>query len=55
VNVYSSRDLVLASVGRLHEVFSGAGFGGMAGLNAVGVHGVEDIDISEIVGGKAKI
>ncbi|CCO32183.1 putative membrane protein F35D11,3 [Rhizoctonia solani AG-1 IB] len=51
VNVYSSRDLVLASVGRLHEVFSGAGFGGMAGLNAVSVHGVEDIDISEIVGG----
>ncbi|CEL53296.1 putative membrane protein F35D11,3 OS=Caenorhabditis elegans GN=F35D11.3 PE=3 SV=2 [Rhizoctonia solani AG-1 IB] len=51
VNVYSSRDLVLASVGRLHEVFSGAGFGGMAGLNAVSVYGVEDIDISEIVGG----
>ncbi|CAE6451340.1 unnamed protein product [Rhizoctonia solani] len=51
VNVYSSRDFVLASVGRLHEVFSGAGFGGMAGLNAVNVHGVEDIDMSEIVGG----
>ncbi|CAE6402805.1 unnamed protein product [Rhizoctonia solani] len=51
VNVYSSRDLVLASVGRLHEVFSGSGFGGMAGLNAVNIHGVEDIDMSEIVGG----
>ncbi|CUA75607.1 putative membrane protein C6F6,13c [Schizosaccharomyces pombe 972h-] [Rhizoctonia solani] len=51
VNVYSSRDFVLASVGRLHEVFSGAGFGGMAGLNAVNVHGVEDVDMSEIVGG----
>ncbi|KAG8738879.1 hypothetical protein FRC11_001062, partial [Ceratobasidium sp. 423] len=51
VNVYSSRDFVLASVGRLHEVFSGAGFGGMAGLNAMNVHGVEDIDMSEIVGG----
>ncbi|CAE6431108.1 unnamed protein product [Rhizoctonia solani] len=51
VNVYSSRDFVLASVGRLHEVFSGAGFGGMAGLNAVNVNGVEDIDMSEIIGG----
>ncbi|KAJ1301256.1 hypothetical protein OPQ81_003664 [Rhizoctonia solani] len=51
VNVYSSRDFVLASVGRLHEVFSGAGFGGMAGLNAVNVHGVEDVDMSEIIGG----
>ncbi|KAF8684997.1 hypothetical protein RHS04_01055 [Rhizoctonia solani] len=55
VNVYSSRDLVLASVGRLHEVFSGAGFGGMAGLNAVNAHGVEDIDMSEIVGGHLDI
>ncbi|CAE6402826.1 unnamed protein product [Rhizoctonia solani] len=51
VNVYSSQDFVLASVGRLHEVVNGAGFGGMAGLNAVGVHGIEDIDMSEIVGG----
>ncbi|CAE6410300.1 unnamed protein product [Rhizoctonia solani] len=51
VNVYSSQDFILASVGRLHEVFSGAVFGGMAGLNAVDVHGVEDVDMSEIVGG----
>lgn len=35
----------------MHEVVSGAGFGGMAGLNAVGMNGVEDIDISEFVGG----
>ena len=52
VNAYSSRDFVLAGVGRLHEVVSGAGFGGMAGLNAVEMHGVEDIDVSELVGGK---
>ncbi|KAH7337457.1 hypothetical protein B0J17DRAFT_428691 [Rhizoctonia solani] len=52
VNVYSTRDFVLASVGRLHEVFSGSGFGGMAGLNAVNVNGVEDVDMSEIIGGK---
>ncbi|ELU42912.1 hypothetical protein AG1IA_03058 [Rhizoctonia solani AG-1 IA] len=52
VNVHNSKDFVLASVGRLHEVVSGAGFGGMAGLNAVNVHGVEDVDMSEIVGGK---
>ncbi|KAG8711056.1 hypothetical protein FRC08_016376, partial [Ceratobasidium sp. 394] len=51
VNAYSSRDFVLAGVGRLHEVVSGAGFGGMAGLNAVQVHGVEDINVSELVGG----
>ncbi|QRW26052.1 membrane protein [Rhizoctonia solani] len=51
VNVHNSKDFVLASVGRLHEVVSGAGFGGMAGLNAVNVHGVEDVDMSEIVGG----
>ncbi|QRV99001.1 membrane protein [Ceratobasidium sp. AG-Ba] len=51
VNAYSSRDFVLAGVGRLHEVVSGGGFGGMAGLNAVKIHGIEDIDISEIVGG----
>jgi hypothetical protein len=50
--VYSSQDFVLASVGRLHEVVSGAGFGDMAGLNQVNVHGVEDVDMSEIVGGK---
>lgn len=51
VNAYSSRDFVLAGVGRLHEVVSGGGFGGMAGLNAVEVNGVEDVDISETVGG----
>jgi len=51
VNAYSSRDFVLAGVGRLHEVVSGAGFGGMAGLNAVEMHGVEDIDVSDLVGG----
>lgn len=51
VNAYSSRDFVLAGVGRLHEVVSGAGFGGMAGLNAVEMHGVEDVDVSELVGG----
>ncbi|KAG9098870.1 hypothetical protein FRC06_005894, partial [Ceratobasidium sp. 370] len=50
VNAYSSRDFVLAGVGRLHEVVSGGGFGGMAGLNAVQVHGVEDINVSELVG-----
>ncbi|KAG8721781.1 hypothetical protein FRC09_007370, partial [Ceratobasidium sp. 395] len=46
-----SKDFVLAGVGRLHEVVSGAGFGGMAGLNAVQANGVEDIDVSELVGG----
>ncbi|KAF8607383.1 DUF726-domain-containing protein [Ceratobasidium sp. AG-I] len=51
VNAYSTRDFVLAGVGRLHEVVSGAGFGGMAGLNAVEMHGVEDIDVSELVAG----
>lgn len=51
VNVFSSKDFVLAGVGRLHEVVSGAGFGGMAGLNAVKTHGVEDVDVSEIVEG----
>lgn len=44
---------MLAGVGRLHEVVSGAGFGGMAGLNAVKTQGIEDVDVSEIVGGKA--
>lgn len=51
VNVFSSKDFVLAGVGRLHEVVSGAGFGGMAGLNAVKTQGIEDVDVSEIVGG----
>ncbi|KAB5592974.1 membrane protein [Ceratobasidium theobromae] len=51
VNVYSSRDFVLAGVGRLHEVISGAGFGGMAGLNAVNIPGIEDVNVSGIVEG----
>jgi hypothetical protein len=54
VNAYSSRDFVLAGVGRLHEVLGGAVFGGMAGLNAVNMRGVEDVDVSDIVGGKSK-
>ncbi|KAG9121377.1 hypothetical protein FRC07_002689 [Ceratobasidium sp. 392] len=51
VNAYSTRDFVLAGVGRLHEVVSGAGFGGMAGLNAVHITGVDDVNVSELVGG----
>lgn len=55
MNVYSSRDFVLAGVGRLHEVISGAGFGGMAGLNAVNIPGIEDVNVSGIVEGRSGV
>jgi len=53
VNAYCKRDMVLAGVGRLHEVFGGANLGAMAGLepSSKEVPGIENVDLGNIVEG----
>ncbi|KZW03410.1 DUF726-domain-containing protein [Exidia glandulosa HHB12029] len=51
VNAWCKSDLVLATVGRLHEVVGGARFKPSMGLGVVMVEGVEDIDIGDIIEG----
>lgn len=51
VNAYCTTDLVLAGVGRLHEVLGGGGWSDMAGLRPVEREGIEDIDLSDVVEG----
>ncbi|EJD46374.1 DUF726-domain-containing protein [Auricularia subglabra TFB-10046 SS5] len=50
VNAYCASDLVLATVGRLHEVVGGGlrgQYGSVMGLAPCGVEGVEDVDLGE--------
>lgn len=56
VNGWSGRDMVLASVVRLHEVVGKVGEGrvdggAVAGLGKVEVEGVEDVDLSGVLDG----
>lgn len=50
---YCKSDLVLAGVGRLHEVLGGAHLGGMAGLEATpnDVIGIENVDLKDTLEG----
>jgi len=54
VNAYCTSDLVLAGIGRLHEVIGGGRTTSLAGLAAVNESqlGIEDIDVTEVVDGK---
>lgn len=52
MNAYCTTDLVLAGVGRLHEVLGGGGWSDMAGLRPVEIEGIEDIDLSDVVEGE---
>ncbi|KAG8934689.1 hypothetical protein FRC01_001090 [Tulasnella sp. 417] len=51
VNAYCTTDLVLAGVGRLHEVLGGGGWSEMAGLRPLEREGVEDVDLSDVIDG----
>jgi len=53
VNAYCKSDMVLAGVGRLHEVLGGANVGAMAGLAKTNdnIAGVENVDIGHIIKG----
>ncbi|KAG8902612.1 hypothetical protein FRC00_008704 [Tulasnella sp. 408] len=51
VNAYCTTDLVLAGVGRLHEVLGGGGWSDMAGLRPIGKEGIEDVDLSDVIDG----
>lgn len=59
VNAWSGKDFVLASVVRLHEVVSRGVTGNsgvcVAGLGAVQQPGVEDMDLSDVLGGHNEI
>ena len=59
VNAWSGSDFVLASVVRLHEVVSRGITGNngvcVAGLGAVMQPGVEDVDLSDAIGGHFEI
>ncbi|GAA95367.1 hypothetical protein E5Q_02023.2 [Mixia osmundae IAM 14324] len=55
VNAYSSNDYVLAIVVRLHSLVSTQLTLRVAGLQPVGIDGVEDVNVSEIVGGHMEL
>lgn len=59
VNAWSGGDFVLASVVRLHEVVSRGVTGNngvcVAGLGPVQQPGVEDMDVSDVLGGHSEI
>ncbi|KAG9009432.1 hypothetical protein FRB90_008345 [Tulasnella sp. 427] len=51
VNAYCTTDLILAGVGRLHEVLGGGGWSEMAGLRPLKREGVDDLDLSDAIDG----